>query len=80
MKRLRPFKLEQRPAAGPRAFVRLLKADADLFCARVRSNAQVLLMPGSVYDDDQRHVRFGFGRKNCASALTALADAWPTLI
>jgi aspartate/methionine/tyrosine aminotransferase len=61
-----------RPEAGPIGFPRLLReADVDSFCARLAERADVLLLPGSVYDQP-RHVRLGFGRANMPEALARL--------
>jgi aspartate/methionine/tyrosine aminotransferase len=61
-----------RPQAGPIGFPRLLsEPDADGFCARVAEQADVLLLPGSVYDQPQ-HMRVGFGRANMPEALARL--------
>ena len=61
-----------RPQAGPIAFPRLKKDDADDFCRRLVSEAGVLLLPGSVYDHPGQYFRIGFGRRNLPEALAAL--------
>ncbi|MGZ4398747.1 MAG: aminotransferase, partial [Gaiellaceae bacterium] len=64
-----------RPTAGPIGFPRLLlETDADRLCADVAAEADVLLLPGSVYDEP-RHLRIGFGRANMPQALDRL-DAY----
>ncbi|MGZ4387664.1 MAG: aminotransferase class I/II-fold pyridoxal phosphate-dependent enzyme, partial [Gaiellaceae bacterium] len=64
-----------RPTAGPIGFPRLLlETDADRLCADVAAEADVLLLPGSVYDEP-RHLRIGFGRVNMPEALDRL-DAY----
>lgn len=66
----------QRPAAGPIAFPRLLGTEtADAFCERAIREAGVLLLPSSVYQFGDQHVRIGFGRANMPAALARL-DAW----
>jgi aspartate/methionine/tyrosine aminotransferase len=64
-----------RPKAGPVAFPRLLDGDSEAFCDRVVRDAGVLLLPGSVFDDDGNHFRVGFGRRNGPEALARL-DAY----
>jgi aspartate/methionine/tyrosine aminotransferase len=61
-----------RPQAGPIGFPRLEgEPRADGFCALVARQADVLLLPGSVYDQP-RHLRVGFGRANMPEALARL--------
>jgi aspartate/methionine/tyrosine aminotransferase len=60
-----------RPTAGPIGFPRLHGVgDVDRFCERLAA-ADVLLLPGSVYDEPD-HVRIGFGRANLPEALGVL--------
>lgn len=62
-----------RPSAGPIAFPRLLwNESADEFCDRLVREAGVLLLPSSIYDYGDRHVRIGFGRGNMPLALERL--------
>lgn len=61
-----------RPQAGPVAFVRLRAAGAQDFCDRVVREASVLLLPSTVFEAGDEHVRFGFGRKDFAEGLAAL--------
>lgn len=61
-----------RPSGGPIGFVRLRSdEDTDAFCARVLDGADVLLLPGSVYDEPG-FVRVAYGRANMPDALAAL--------
>ncbi len=60
-----------RPKAGTIGFARLLKGDAEAYCAKARS-AGVLLLPSTVYGWPKPAVRFGFGRENLPEALKAL--------
>lgn len=61
-----------RPNASPIGFVRYKpERDAASFCTDVVTNAGVLLLPGTVYDQP-RHIRFGYGRKNMPEALAGL--------
>jgi len=41
------------------------------WCERIAAEADVLLLPGSVYGQP-RHVRLGFGRANLAQAVERL--------
>ncbi|HEX8836203.1 MAG TPA: aminotransferase class I/II-fold pyridoxal phosphate-dependent enzyme [Candidatus Acidoferrum sp.] len=62
-----------KPNASPIGFVRYKpQRDVLSFCEEVVSNAGVLLLPGSVYDQPQ-HIRFGYGRKNMPEALAEFA-------
>jgi aspartate/methionine/tyrosine aminotransferase len=63
-----------RPLAGSMAFPRYLKGDVESFCDELVRNAGVLLLPGSVYDDDANHFRLGLGRKNLPQAITRLNE------
>jgi aspartate/methionine/tyrosine aminotransferase len=58
-----------RPQAGPIAFPRLLQGKANHFCHELVTQAGVLLLPGTVYDDTGNHFRIGFGRRNLPEAL-----------
>jgi aspartate/methionine/tyrosine aminotransferase len=64
----------QRPSAGPIAFPRLLRGDVDTFCHDLVTTAGVLLLPGSVYEDNGNHFRIGFGRRNLPDAITRLDE------
>ena len=78
--RHRDFFAWHRPDGGPIALVRLRQGDADIFCDKVRTHAETLLMPGSVYDVGSRHVRFGFGREDFGEALAAVEEVWERLV
>jgi aspartate/methionine/tyrosine aminotransferase len=62
-----------RPTAGPIGFARVAPEVSDVlaWCERIATEADVLLLPGSVYDEP-RHVRVGFGRANLARAIERL--------
>jgi aspartate/methionine/tyrosine aminotransferase len=62
-----------RPQAGPIAFPRLLGEPIEPFCKRLVEATGVLLLPGTVYDDEGNHFRLGFGRKNFPEGLARLA-------
>ncbi len=64
----------QPPLAGPIAFPRLLGDDVEAFCHRLVTEANVLLLPGALYDDSGNHFRIGFGRQNLPEALARLED------
>jgi aspartate/methionine/tyrosine aminotransferase len=63
-----------RPKAGPIAFPRLLEGDVEGFCHELVTQAGVLLLPGTIYDDPRDHFRVGFGRKNLPQAVSRLED------
>jgi len=59
-----------RPRAGTIAFPRLKgKLGALDFCQTVAKEANIMLLPSTVYDYDDRHFRVGFGRENMPEAL-----------
>jgi aspartate/methionine/tyrosine aminotransferase len=61
-----------RPTAGPIGFPRVAGSeDVQRWCEETAERADVLLLPGSVYEQP-RHVRFGFGRRNLPQALERL--------
>ena len=39
------------------------------FCQKVVREANIMLLPSTVYDYDNKHFRFGFGRENMPEAL-----------
>lgn len=61
-----------RPRAGTTAFPRYLGGSSEAFCLRAVEQAGVLLLPSTIYDAGDEHVRFGYGRANLPEALTAL--------
>jgi aspartate/methionine/tyrosine aminotransferase len=63
-----------RPKAGPIAFPRLIGEDVETFCHDLVSKANVLLLPGSIFDDDENHLRIGFGRRNVPEAIARLDE------
>lgn len=60
------------PLAGPVAFARFRPGDATAFCEQLAQSADVMLLPSSVFEWGDSHVRFGFGRTSFPEALTAL--------
>jgi len=61
-----------RPQAGPIAFPHLEQEDIESFCDRLRAEAGVLLLPGTLYDHPGNHFRLGFARRNLPEALARL--------
>jgi aspartate/methionine/tyrosine aminotransferase len=60
------------PNASPICFPRFKGAQTvSQFCDELVRNAQVMLLPGTVYDEPY-HIRFGYGRKNMSEALRRL--------
>jgi len=64
-----------RPRAGTIGFVRLKRAGAEQFCAGLLERTGVLLLPSTLIDHGDAHVRLGFGRRNMPAAL-AILDAY----
>ena len=64
----------QRPQAGSIGFPRLIGEDINEFCKGLVEKAGVLLLPGTLYEDQGNHFRIGFGRKNFPDALTHFED------
>ena len=59
-----------RPNAGTIAFPRLKGGLKSLdFCQKVVREANIMLLPSTVYDYDDQHFRLGFGRENMPEAL-----------
>jgi len=62
----------QRPQAGPVAFPQLLGEEVVSFCSALAKTESVLLLPGTVFDDQENHFRIGFGREDLPEALARL--------
>jgi aspartate/methionine/tyrosine aminotransferase len=62
------------PLAGPIAFAHLRRGQADAFCERVVQESGVLLVPSTLFDFGNSHLRFGLGRRNFAKGLAVLAE------
>jgi aspartate/methionine/tyrosine aminotransferase len=60
--------------AGPIAFVRFHSGDATAFCDRLVESHGVMLLPSSIFEWGESHVRFGFGRRSLPEALAALEE------
>lgn len=63
-----------KPLAGPIAFPRLNRGDVETFCRDVVSEAGVLLLPGTLYDNEYNHFRIGYGRASMEASLTKLEE------
>jgi aspartate/methionine/tyrosine aminotransferase len=63
----------QRPQASATGFARVQdSAGAEAFALRVVRECGVLLLPSTMYDYGDHHVRVGYGRRNLPEALTTL--------
>jgi aspartate/methionine/tyrosine aminotransferase len=63
------------PLAGPIAFPAFLPGGScEKFCSDLAREKGVLLLPGTLYDHDDRHFRLGYGRKNMPQALEKLEE------
>ena len=63
-----------KPTAGTMCFPKLLlEKSATEFCRKAIEEAQITLVPSSMFGDDDRHIRFGLGRKNMPEAVEALS-------
>jgi aspartate/methionine/tyrosine aminotransferase len=60
------------PLAGPIAFVRLRQGSAAGFCETVVQGCGVLLVPSTMFDFGDQHMRWGFGRRNFPEGLAVL--------
>jgi aspartate/methionine/tyrosine aminotransferase len=59
-----------KPKAGTIAFPRLKGTQSSLdFCQKLVKETNIMLLPSTVYDYDDRHFRLGFGRENMPEAL-----------
>jgi aspartate/methionine/tyrosine aminotransferase len=65
------------PAAGPIAFLRLLRGGAHQFCDHAAERAGVMIVPSTVFDFGDAHIRIGLGRKHFPLALSALEGYLP---
>jgi aspartate/methionine/tyrosine aminotransferase len=65
----------RRPQAGSVALVGLNQPSAAAYCQQLAASAGVLLLPSSYLGYDDRHVRFGFGRRGFAAALAQYEKA-----
>jgi aspartate/methionine/tyrosine aminotransferase len=63
------------PLAGSVAFARVLAGGAAAFCESAVSGCGVMIVPSTVFNFGDGHVRIGLGRRGFADAVTAL-EAW----
>jgi len=64
-----------KPRAGLLIFPHLkFEQEAEAFCLDLVNKKGVLLLPGNIYNYDNHHVRFGFGRLNMPEALAKLEE------
>ncbi|MCE5209622.1 MAG: aminotransferase class I/II-fold pyridoxal phosphate-dependent enzyme [Chloroflexi bacterium] len=64
-----------KPKAGTIGFPRIKGGiNAFDFCQQVVNEANIMLLPSTVYDYDDRHLRLGFGRENMPEALQKLCE------
>jgi aspartate/methionine/tyrosine aminotransferase len=61
------------PHAGPICFPKWRGKSSSEFCEKVAAEAGIMMLPSTVYDAGDAHLRIGFGRENFAVALDALA-------
>ncbi len=64
----------QAPIAGPIAFPEYLAGPVGSFCNNVLSNTGVLLLPGTLYNEEYNFFRIGFGRQNMSDGLQRLDE------
>ncbi len=64
----------QRPQAGSIGFPQLIGKDVNEFCKDLVEKTGVLLLPGTLYEDQGNHFRIGFGRKNFPGGLARLEE------
>jgi aspartate/methionine/tyrosine aminotransferase len=64
-----------KPRAGTIGFPKL-KGNVDTlnFCQKVVKEANIMLLPSTVYDFDNNHFRLGFGRENMPEALEKFCE------
>jgi aspartate/methionine/tyrosine aminotransferase len=60
------------PLAGPVAFARLLERSAATFCQAAVRQSGVLLVPSTLFDFGDSHIRWGLGRRHFQAGLSAL--------
>lgn len=64
----------RRPKAGTIGFPRLKQHRADAFCLELLEKTGVLLLPSTLVDYGNSHVRIGFGRRNMTQILPIFDD------
>jgi aspartate/methionine/tyrosine aminotransferase len=64
----------RKPGAGTTAFPRYLGGSSEAFCMRAAERAGVLLLPSTVFESGDAHLRIGYGRANLPEAVAVLED------
>jgi len=72
MARFREVFAWREPMAGPVAFARLRGGGARAFCDAAVGEHGILLVPSSVFDFGDSHIRWGLGRRGFSDGLAAL--------
>ena len=54
--------------------MRLKHGRAEQFCAQLLERTGVLLLPSTLIDHGDAHMRLGFGRRNMPEVLAVVAD------
>lgn len=62
------------PVAGPISLAEVHGESATSLCQRVREEAGIMLVPSTMFDLDDRHVRLGIGRDGFAEGLARLSN------
>ncbi|WP_045213484.1 aminotransferase class I/II-fold pyridoxal phosphate-dependent enzyme [Desulfonatronovibrio magnus] len=63
-----------KPKAGSVAFPALLKGTVTQFCTDLVQKAGILLLPGTLYNEELNSFRIGFGRRNLPEAIQKFED------
>jgi aspartate/methionine/tyrosine aminotransferase len=64
-----------KPKAGTIGFPRLKGEINSLeFCQSAIQTSNIMLLPSTIYEFDDRHFRIGFGRENMPEALAKLSE------
>ena len=59
-----------RPSSGSICFPRMLAVqDTDAFCEKLLEDTGIMLVPSSMFDYGNNHIRIGFGREDLAEAV-----------
>ena len=59
-----------KPKAGTICFPRLkINLSSHEFCEKVVTESGIMILPSTVYDFGDQHIRIGFGRKNMPEVL-----------
>jgi aspartate/methionine/tyrosine aminotransferase len=62
----------RRPAGGPVTLVRFHPGNTTVFCEEAARRAGIMLVPSSIFEWGDHHIRLGLGRTNFPEALEAL--------